>query len=184
MPQIIWFGAMLACFGGGCADALRWWVRTHGRVHTSSVSCAFSTACAPRTTKRDRSSVGRKVEGRTLHAHQVLLKWSLGTDVFAAMLSHDTADSLTGRVKVEDVSFEVFSLVVRFLYTGKAEVPSELLPAVLRAARRFLATKYPSTTTQKSMVHHSGTSASRRLRGCVSVLAVGVCGWGGGLTGG
>jgi hypothetical protein len=82
-----------------------------------------------------------EVEGHTLHAHRVLLENTLGTDVFAAMLSHDTADSLTGRVKVRDVSFEVFSLVVRFLYTGKAEVPSELLPAVFRAARRWMVGK-------------------------------------------
>ena len=89
----------------------------------------------------DDSDLCFEVEGRTLHAHRILLRRSLGTDVFAAMLSHDTADSLTGRVKVEGVSFEVFSLVVRFLYTGKAEVPSELLPAVFRAARRWMVGK-------------------------------------------
>jgi hypothetical protein len=82
-----------------------------------------------------------EVEGRTLHAHRVLLKRSLGTDIFAAMLSHGTSESCSGRVKVGDVSFEVFSLVVQFLYTGKADVPPKLLLAVFRAARRWMVDK-------------------------------------------
>ena len=96
---------------------------------------------APAFGSEEDSDVCFEVEGRALPAHRVLLKMSLGTDVFAVMLSHDTADARTGRVSVMGVSFEVFSLVIKFLYTGKADVPPPLLPNVFRAARRWMVTK-------------------------------------------
>ena len=81
-----------------------------------------------------------EVEGRTLHAHRLLLRQSLCTDVFAAMLRHDTANSHTGRVVIEGVSYAAFSLLLRYLYTGALAKTkdSPLLLEVFRASQRWL----------------------------------------------
>ena len=76
-----------------------------------------------------------EIEGRTLHAHQMLLKHSRCTDVFGAMLRHDTS-----HVPIKDVSFETFSLLIKYLYTGtlhRQETAARLLE-LFRAARRWL----------------------------------------------
>ena len=93
----------------------------------------------PLLNNEEESDVCFEVQGRTLHAHRVLLRSSLSTDVFAAMLRHDTADSRTGRVPIVGVSFEAFSLLMRFLYTGALEeLAQSLLLQVFRAAQRWL----------------------------------------------
>ena len=85
------------------------------------------------------SDVCFEVEGRSLHAHRILLRSSLGTDVFGAMLRHDTADSRTGRVPVAGVGYEAFAALIKYLYTGELEAQeTALLLEVFRAARRWL----------------------------------------------
>jgi len=115
------FEALPAPGGGGGAAA--------GTIHSF----------APLFDSEEDSDVCFEVEGRSLPAHRILLKSSLGTDVFGAMLRHDTADSRTGRVPIAGVGYEAFAALIKFLYTGEFEAQeTALLLEVFRAARRWL----------------------------------------------
>jgi hypothetical protein len=84
------------------------------------------------------SDVCFEIDGSTLYAHRVVLKGSMCTDYFRHSLSHNTADSLRVPVMVDDNvrGFEVFRLLIKYLYTGALEeVEPQMLLDLFRAAR-------------------------------------------------
>ena len=81
-----------------------------------------------------------EVEGQLLHAHRIVLLCSRASEVFRAMLRTPMRETRTphATIVVEDVSYEVFKLLVAYLYTGEAEVPPHLASEVLLACERWM----------------------------------------------
>ena len=85
------------------------------------------------------SDVAFEVEGRTLHAHRIVLLCSRASEVFRAMLRHPMREATHGApIRVEGVAFEVFKALVAYLYTGEAEVPPHLAAPLLLATERYM----------------------------------------------
>ncbi|CAM9993033.1 unnamed protein product, partial [Heterosigma akashiwo] len=59
------------------------------------------------------------VEGRAIYGHKVIL--SLLSERFRAMFSDGFIESSKKEVTIHDYSYEVFSMMIAYLYTG--EVP-------------------------------------------------------------
>ena len=86
----------------------------------------------------ETSDVLFEIDGQTLHAHRIVLCCSRGADVFRAMLRHPMREAATAAVKVDGIQYEVFRLLVTYLYTGEAHVPPHLAAALLLACERYM----------------------------------------------
>lgn len=57
------------------------------------------------------------VGGKYVYAHKIIL--SNSSDVFAAMFKHQMKENTENMVVIEDIDYEVFAEMFRFIYTGK-----------------------------------------------------------------
>ena len=71
---------------------------------------------------------------RQFPAHKLIL--AARSEVFAAMFQHPTTESLTNRIRIQDVEPEVFHELLRFIYTGRVSLEEKMDCFV---ARLFLA---------------------------------------------
>jgi hypothetical protein len=67
-----------------------------------------------------------------INAHKVVLFFR--NSYFKNMVRFGTATSQTAMIEVDNCSYEVFSMLLRFLYTGKVDITSEVAVELLRAA--------------------------------------------------
>ena len=79
-----------------------------------------------------------EINGQTLHAHRIVLLCSRASEVFRAMLRHPMKEAATAAVKVEGIEYDVFRLLVTYLYTGEVHVPAHLASSLLVAAERYM----------------------------------------------
>lgn len=55
--------------------------------------------------------------GKEFCAHKIML--STKSEVFAAMFKHDMKDNLTSTIEVEDIGYEIFTEMCRYIYAAK-----------------------------------------------------------------
>lgn len=75
------------------------------------------------------------VKGKTFDAHKCVL--ASCSAVFEAMFTNEMKEKETSEVKIDDVEANVFTEILRFVYTGKVEKPEVLASDLL-----FVADKY------------------------------------------
>ena len=118
-----------------------------GSLHNSPAATPLST---PSPSQRlhdfagwlddeETSDVLFEVEGNKLHAHRIVLLCSKASEVFRAMLRHPMREATSSAaIQVEGISYDVFRLLVSYLYTGEVDVPPHLAAPLLLAAERYM----------------------------------------------
>lgn len=65
------------------------------------------------------SDVKLVVEGKEICAHRAIL--ASRSPYFAAMFRHQMDESLSGRVKIDDIPFALFNCLLKYMYSGQLE---------------------------------------------------------------
>ncbi|XP_075154155.1 speckle-type POZ protein-like [Haematobia irritans] len=82
------------------------------------------------------SDVTVRVQGKSYPAHKAIL--SLRSDVFAAMLDHDSMlENTSNQIVIEDFDYRVIQEMLRFIYTNKAPNIDEMASDLLAAADKY-----------------------------------------------
>mmetsp|Transcript_1217 Transcript_1217/g.3348 ORF Transcript_1217/g.3348 Transcript_1217/m.3348 type:complete len:277 (-) Transcript_1217:62-892(-) len=84
------------------------------------------------------SDVTFLVEGRPFYAHRVAL--SASSSAFSSMFKSGfrESDGRSGAITIPNISYEIFELMMRCVYTGRATIADEHAPALLKAADQYL----------------------------------------------
>ena len=84
------------------------------------------------------SDVTFLVEGRPFYAHRVAL--STSSSAFSSMFKSGfrESDGRSGAITIPNISYEIFELMMRCVYTGRATIADEHAPALLKAADQYL----------------------------------------------
>ncbi|XP_024388979.1 ARM REPEAT PROTEIN INTERACTING WITH ABF2 isoform X3 [Physcomitrium patens] len=82
------------------------------------------------------SDVTFLVEGRRFYAHRIALLAS--SDAFRAMFDGGYKEKEALDIEIPNISWKVFELMMRFIYTGNVEVASDNAQDLLRAADQYL----------------------------------------------
>ncbi|XP_065205278.1 speckle-type POZ protein B-like [Planococcus citri] len=75
------------------------------------------------------------VNGKEYPAHKIVLAAS--SPVFRAMFKHSLKEKELNRVDIEDINEAVVEEMLKYIYTGKCEVPDELAEGLLAAADKY-----------------------------------------------
>lgn len=76
------------------------------------------------------------IEGRRFYAHKIALLAS--SDAFRAMFDGGYKEKEAKDIEIPNISWRVFEVMMRFLYTGTAEVTLEIAQDLLRASDQYL----------------------------------------------
>ncbi|KAG7996345.1 hypothetical protein I3843_01G154700 [Carya illinoinensis] len=76
------------------------------------------------------------VEGRRFYAHRICLLAS--SDAFRAMFDGGYREKDARDIEIPNIRWEVFQLMMRFIYTGSVEVTLDIAQDLLRAADQYL----------------------------------------------
>ncbi|CAI0448899.1 unnamed protein product [Linum tenue] len=76
------------------------------------------------------------VEGKRFYAHKICLLAS--SDTFRAMFDGGYKEGQAKDVEIPNITWEVFDLMMRFIYTGSVEVNIDVAHELLRAADQYL----------------------------------------------
>ncbi|KAG6726703.1 hypothetical protein I3842_02G093700 [Carya illinoinensis] len=82
------------------------------------------------------SDVTFLVEGRRFYAHRICLLAS--SDAFRAMFDGGYREKDARDIEIPNIRWEVFQLMMRFIYTGSVEVTLDVAQDLLRAADQYL----------------------------------------------
>ncbi|KAK2648303.1 hypothetical protein Ddye_015792 [Dipteronia dyeriana] len=82
------------------------------------------------------SDVTFLVEGKRFYAHRICLLAS--SDAFRAMFDGGYREKDAKDVEIPNIRWDVFELMMRFIYTGSVDVNTEIAPDLLRAADQYL----------------------------------------------
>eukprot|EP00249_Psilotum_nudum_P023477 c28889_g1_i2 orf=1071-3155(-) len=82
------------------------------------------------------SDVTFLVEGSRFYAHRIALLAS--SDAFRAMFDGGYREKEAKDIEIPNISWKVFELMMRFIYTGTVEVTSDIAQDLLRAADQYL----------------------------------------------
>ncbi|XP_030548137.2 ARM REPEAT PROTEIN INTERACTING WITH ABF2 isoform X2 [Rhodamnia argentea] len=82
------------------------------------------------------SDVTFLVEGRRFYAHRICLLAS--SDAFRAMFDGGYREKDARDIEIPNIRWEVFELMMRFIYTGSIDVTLEVAQDLLRAADQYL----------------------------------------------
>ncbi|VVA96640.1 unnamed protein product [Arabis nemorensis] len=82
------------------------------------------------------SDVTFVVEGRRFYAHRICLLAS--SDAFRAMFDGGYRENTARDIEIPNIRWEVFELMMRFIYTGSVSVTIEIAQDLLRAADQYL----------------------------------------------
>ncbi|XP_057438771.1 ARM REPEAT PROTEIN INTERACTING WITH ABF2-like [Lotus japonicus] len=82
------------------------------------------------------SDVTFLVEGKRFYAHKVCLLAS--SDPFRAMFDGGYRESEAKDIEIPNIKWNVFELMMRFIYTGTVEVKLDIVEDLLRAADQYL----------------------------------------------
>ncbi|KAL1203301.1 ARM REPEAT PROTEIN INTERACTING WITH ABF2 [Cardamine amara subsp. amara] len=82
------------------------------------------------------SDVTFLVEGRTFYAHRICLLAS--SDAFRAMFDGGYREKDARDIEIPNIKWEVFELMMRFIYTGSVDITIEIAQDLLRAADQYL----------------------------------------------
>lgn len=82
------------------------------------------------------SDVTFLVEGSRFFAHRIALLAS--SDAFRAMFDGGYREKEAKDIEIPNISWKIFELMMRFIYTGNVEVSSDIAQDLLRAADQYL----------------------------------------------
>ncbi|KAJ4955125.1 hypothetical protein NE237_011908 [Protea cynaroides] len=82
------------------------------------------------------SDISFLVEGRHFHAHRIALLAS--SDTFRAMFDGGYREKDAKDIKIPNIKWEVFELMMRFIYTGSVDVTLDIAQDLLKAADQYL----------------------------------------------
>lgn len=82
------------------------------------------------------SDVTFLVEGKRFYAHRIALLAS--SDAFRAMFDGGYREKDARDIEIPNIRWNVFELMMRFIYTGSVEVTSDISQDLLRAADQYL----------------------------------------------
>ncbi|TYH03873.1 hypothetical protein ES288_A09G253200v1 [Gossypium darwinii] len=82
------------------------------------------------------SDVTFLVEGRRFYAHRICLLAS--SDAFRAMFDGGYREKDARDIEIPNIKWEVFELMMRFIYTGSVDVTLDIAQDLLRAADQYL----------------------------------------------
>ncbi|KAK7336752.1 hypothetical protein VNO77_17298 [Canavalia gladiata] len=82
-----------------------------------------------------RSDVTFLVEGRSFYAHRACL---LSSDIFRAMFDGSYREREAKHIEIPNIKWDVFELMMRFIYTGTVDVSLEIAEDLLKAADQYL----------------------------------------------
>lgn len=82
------------------------------------------------------SDVTFLVEGSRFYAHRIALLAS--SDAFRAMFDGGYREKEAKDIEIPNISWKVFELMMRFIYTGSVEVSTDVAQDLLRAADQYL----------------------------------------------
>ncbi|XP_008812798.2 ARM REPEAT PROTEIN INTERACTING WITH ABF2-like [Phoenix dactylifera] len=82
------------------------------------------------------SDVTFLVEGKRFYAHRIALLAS--SDAFRAMFDGGYREKDARDIEIPNIRWEVFELMMRFIYTGSVEVSTDIAQDLLRAADQYL----------------------------------------------
>ncbi|XP_043692079.1 ARM REPEAT PROTEIN INTERACTING WITH ABF2-like isoform X5 [Telopea speciosissima] len=82
------------------------------------------------------SDVTFLVEGRRFYAHRIALLAS--SDTFRAMFDGGYREKDARDIEIPNIKWEVFELMMRFIYTGSVDVTLDIAQDLLRAADQYL----------------------------------------------
>ncbi|GLU08845.1 hypothetical protein SLE2022_257300 [Rubroshorea leprosula] len=82
------------------------------------------------------SDVTFLVEGKRFHAHRICLLAS--SDAFRAMFDGGYREKDARDIEIPNIRWEVFQLMMRFIYTGSVDVTLDIAQDLLRAADQYL----------------------------------------------
>ncbi|AQK85757.1 ARM REPEAT PROTEIN INTERACTING WITH ABF2 isoform X4 [Zea mays] len=82
------------------------------------------------------SDVTFLVEGKRFYAHRIALLAS--SDAFRAMFDGGYREKDARDIEIPNIRWEVFELMMRFIYTGSVQINSEISQDLLRAADQYL----------------------------------------------
>eukprot|EP01089_Gocevia_fonbrunei_P022363 TRINITY_DN9025_c0_g1_i1.p1 TRINITY_DN9025_c0_g1~~TRINITY_DN9025_c0_g1_i1.p1 ORF type:complete len:441 (+),score=51.03 TRINITY_DN9025_c0_g1_i1:90-1412(+) len=74
-------------------------------------------------------------DGKEIHAHRIIL--ATRSEAFQALLFGGMRESKEEEIKFPDLSYEVLSILVEFLYTDNAEINGDIVVNVFMAADRY-----------------------------------------------
>ncbi|WVZ05548.1 hypothetical protein V8G54_018894 [Vigna mungo] len=81
------------------------------------------------------SDVTFLVEGRSFYAHRACL---VSSDIFRAMLDGSYREREANNVLIPNIKWDVFELMMRFIYTGTVDVSVDMAKDLLKAADQYL----------------------------------------------
>ncbi|KAJ4969303.1 hypothetical protein NE237_016004 [Protea cynaroides] len=82
------------------------------------------------------SDVTFLIQGRRFYAHRIALLAS--SDAFRAMFDGGYREKDAKDIEIPNIKWEVFELMMRFIYTGSADVTLDIAQDLLRAADQYL----------------------------------------------
>ncbi|KAG6434976.1 hypothetical protein SASPL_106621 [Salvia splendens] len=82
------------------------------------------------------SDVTFLVEGKRFYAHRICLLAS--SDIFRAMFDGGYRERDANDIKIPNIRWEVFELMMKYIYTGSVDVSLDIAQDVLRAADQYL----------------------------------------------
>ncbi|GMN46635.1 hypothetical protein TIFTF001_015821 [Ficus carica] len=82
------------------------------------------------------SDVTFLVEGRRFYAHRICLLAS--SDAFRAMFDGGYREKDARDIEIPNIRWEVFELMMRFIYTGSIDIATDIAQDLLRAADQYL----------------------------------------------
>ncbi|KEH23765.1 ARM repeat protein interacting WITH ABF2 protein [Medicago truncatula] len=76
------------------------------------------------------------VEGKSFYAHRVCLLSS--SDTFRAMFDGGYREKEAKNIEIPNIKWDVFELMMRYIYTGAVDIDLDLAPDLLKAADQYL----------------------------------------------
>ncbi|KAL2922554.1 ARM REPEAT PROTEIN INTERACTING WITH ABF2 [Bienertia sinuspersici] len=82
------------------------------------------------------SDVTFLVQGKRFHAHRICLLAS--SDAFRAMFDGGYREKDARDIEIPNITWEIFELMMRFIYTGSVDIKPDIAQDLLRAADQYL----------------------------------------------
>ncbi|KAK3751856.1 hypothetical protein QZH41_009661, partial [Actinostola sp. cb2023] len=113
-------------------------VNVSGSSHSSALKvpeCKLSTDMEKLLNNGTFSDTVLVVDGREFYAHKAIL--AARSPVFNAMFEHEMTESRKGRVEISDIDPDVFSEMLKFVYTGNTPQIQGMAEDLLAAADKY-----------------------------------------------
>lgn len=81
------------------------------------------------------SDIKFDLDGKIVYAHKTIL--ANRSDIFAAMFEQDMKENSQNKVEINDIDYEVFTEMLRFIYTGKVNEFEKMAKSLLIVSEKY-----------------------------------------------